>query len=129
MLFLCQSDRLKTSNESRVLNMAKIDGIQLPADLSGSLGGTPEEAAKVFLSAASKGLAKVIADALVDAVGETIGDGAAPDWTKLITGAAINLDWETPPNTIPQTGVAFAKTGTDNALGGLEVNVGIKYTL
>lgn len=64
--------------------MAKIDGIQLPADLSGSLGGTPEEAAKVFLSAASKGLAKVIADALVDAVGETIGDGAAPDWTKLI---------------------------------------------
>ncbi len=39
--------------------MAKIDGIQLPADLSGSLGGTPEEAAKVFLSAASKGLAKV----------------------------------------------------------------------
>ncbi len=57
MLFLCQSDRLKTSNESRVLNMAKIDCIQLPADLSGSLGGTPEEAAKVFLSAASKGLA------------------------------------------------------------------------
>jgi hypothetical protein len=34
-------------------------------------------------------------------VGETIGDGAAPDWTKLITGAAINLDWETPAKTLP----------------------------
>jgi hypothetical protein len=50
MLFSHQSDRLKTSNESRVLNMAKINGIQLPTDLSDSLGGTPEEAAKVFLS-------------------------------------------------------------------------------
>ncbi|MFN9675086.1 MAG: hypothetical protein ACK552_21975 [Microcystis sp.] len=124
MLFSHQSDRLKISNESRVLNMAKINGIQLPTDLSGSLGGTPEEAAKVFLSAASKGLAKVIADALVDAVGETIGDGAAPDWTKLITGAAIHLDWETPPKTLPQRIVAFAQTGED-ALGRVSVGISI----
>lgn len=104
--------------------MAKIDGIKLPDDLGSSLGGTPEEAAKVFLSAASKGLAQVIANALVDAVGETVGDGTPPDWTKLITGASLKLDWETPPNTIPQRVVSFA--GTDeNALGGISVGISI----
>jgi hypothetical protein len=105
--------------------MAKIDGIQLPADFNSSLGGTPEEAAKAFLKAVSQGLAPVIANALTEAVGETVGDGTAPDWTKLIKGALINLDWETPPNTLPQTVVSFAQSGDALGRGEVSVSVGI----
>jgi hypothetical protein len=104
--------------------MATINGIQLPEGLGASLGGTPEDAAKAFLSAASKGLASVIANALTEAVGEAVGDGSSPDWTKLITGAVVKLDWETPPNTTPQTVISFAQTGGE-ALGGVSVSIGI----
>jgi hypothetical protein len=104
--------------------MAKIDGIKLPANLGDSLGGTPEESAKVFLSAASKGLAQVIANALTEAVGEAAG-APAPDWTKLISGALVNIKWETPPDTIPQTVVALAQSEASALGGGLSVHIGI----
>jgi len=79
------------------------------------------------LSAASKGLAKVMADAVADAVATavgTLGDGESADWVKLIKGGVVTLDWETPPNTLPQRVVAFSKLGTDDALGGVTFSGG-----
>jgi hypothetical protein len=105
--------------------MGQIQGIVLPDNIGAALGGTPEEAAKIFLKAASKGLAQVMADAIAQAVGESVGDGggAPPDWTKLVKGCAVKLDWETPPNTPVQTVIAFANV--DPALGGIGFSVGI----
>ncbi len=109
--------------------MGQIQGIVLPDNLGDSLGGTPEEAAKIFMKAASQGLAQVMVNALVQAVGESVGGGAAPDWTKLVKGLAVKLDWETPPNTTVQTVIAFANTEDSPALGGVSFSVGISGTL
>ncbi|MEM9806857.1 MAG: hypothetical protein AAF959_16425 [Cyanobacteria bacterium P01_D01_bin.56] len=104
--------------------MATIEGIVLPDSLGDSLGGTPEEAAKVFLKAASEGLAQVVADSLTAAVGEALG-GETADWAELITGASIQLDWATPPSTTPQRTVAFA---SPSALGGVSVGISVSAT-
>jgi hypothetical protein len=108
--------------------MGQIQGIVLPDNIGAALGGTPEEAAKIFMKAASQGLAQVIADGLVQALGETVGDGGGtpPDWTKLVKGCAVKLDWETPPNTPVQTAIAFA--GNEAALGGVSVGISISAT-
>jgi hypothetical protein len=105
--------------------MGQIQGIVLPDDIGSSLGGSPEEAAKIFMKTASQGLAQVMANALVQAVGESVGGGAAPDWTKLVKGCAVKLDWETPPNTPVQTAIAFANTDAAPALGGVSVGISI----
>lgn len=101
--------------------MAKIEGIKLPPTLGASLEGSPEEAAKAFMRAASEGLAIVMRDALNQAVGEAVGAGATPDWTKLITGCSLRADWTTPPGTIMQTVVTVASG--DTALGGGSISV------
>jgi hypothetical protein len=105
--------------------MGQIQGIVLPDNIGASLGGSPEEAAKIFMKSATQGLAQVLANALVQAVGESVGDGggAVPDWTKLVKGCAVKLEWETPPNTPVQTVIAFAND--DQALGGVSFSVGI----
>jgi hypothetical protein len=104
--------------------MGQIQGIVLPDNIGAALGGTPEEAAKIFLKAASQGLAQVMADAIAQAVSESVGDGggAPPDWTKLVKGCVFKLDWETPPNTPVQTVVAFANA--EPALGGFGFGMG-----
>lgn len=104
----------------------KIDGIALPATLGASLGGTPEEAAKAFLAAASAGMAQVLRDAVVAAVGEAVGGAAKPDWANYITGLVCDMQWSVPPGTMPTTLITFAGTGA--ALGGGEVTVGVKWT-
>jgi hypothetical protein len=109
----------------------KIEGIRLPAGLGTSLGGSPEDAAKVFLKAATQGLANVIADSLAQAVGSvgSSGVGAAPDWIKLIKGCIVDIAWETPGKTALQTATAIATSGSSiggQSLGGWEVSVGIK---
>lgn len=98
----------------------KINGIEIPAGFGASLGGTPEESAKEFMRLASKGMANVMRDALIGAMGETVGAGPAPDWAKLVSGCVLQMDWETPPGTPIQTAVAFSSSATPGALGGVE---------
>ena len=108
----------------------KIDGLQLPGTLGAALGGSPEDAAKAFLAAASSGMSKVLRDAIVSAVGEAVGGppGAAPpDWTKFITGCVCDLQWNVPPGTEQRTIVSFAGPQA-GALGGVEVSVGVKVS-
>ena len=105
----------------------KIDGIQLPATLGNSLGGSPEDAAKAFLAAASAGLAKVFRDAVSAALGEAVGGragGPPPDWTRFITGCACNLQWDVPPGTPDRTLVTFA-VPEGGTLGGVEISVSV----
>jgi hypothetical protein len=110
-----------------------IPGIKLPASLGAALGGSPEDAAKTFLRAATQGMAQVMADALAQAVGSAVGGavgGPPPDWVKLIKGVIVNLNWETPGNTPVSTVTVFAKpstTGGGPSLGGVgfDVSVGI----
>jgi hypothetical protein len=67
-----------------------------------------------------------MADAITQAIGESVGAGAAaPDWTKLVKGCAVKLDWDTPPNTPVQTAIAFANTEDSPALGGVSVGISI----
>jgi hypothetical protein len=92
-----------------------IPGIKLPASLGAALGGSPEDAAKTFLRAASQGMAQVMADAVAQALGQAAGGavGAAPpDWVKFIKGVVVDLNWETPGNTAVSTATAFAKSGS-----------------
>jgi hypothetical protein len=104
--------------------MAKIEGIMLPTSLGASLGGSPEDAAKAFMKAATEGLAVVVRNALVDAVGSSVGAGATPDWTKLVTGCNMNVMWATPPGTSMQTTTAFAVPKQD-VLGSISISIGI----
>jgi hypothetical protein len=90
--------------------MAQINGIKLPAGLGASLGGTPEEAAKAFMKAASLGMARVMVDAVNSAIGEAVGNvgGPAPDWTKHVRNCVMDMQWETPPGTPVQIWTGFA---------------------
>lgn len=109
----------------------KVNGIQLPSGLGASLGAatSPEESAKLFMNAATKGLAKVIADSVLAAVGETVGVGSTPpDWTKLIKACVLQVDWETPPGTALQKCVAFSESDSGPVLGGIGFSVGISGT-
>jgi hypothetical protein len=76
-----------------------------------SAAGTPEEAAKVFYAAVSKGLAAVVADALsqsVAAIAPGAADAKIAGWEKLVGGVAMHLAWESPAilNPIPLTQIA-----------------------
>lgn len=107
--------------------MAKINGLVLPTSLGATLGGAPEDAAKAFMEAATKGLGVVVRDALSAALGEAIGNlgaGPAPDWAKLVTGLAMNMQWSTPPGTSMRS-VVTVVAPADAALGGVGFSVGI----
>ena len=92
--------------------------------------GTPEEAAKLFMNAATRGLAKVIADSVLAAVGESVGVGSTPpDWTKLVKACVVQMDWETPPGTPLQKCVAFSASYSGPVLGGIGFSIGITGTL
>jgi len=108
----------------------KVNGIVLPPGMGSSLGSaTPEDAAKFFLKAATQGLAKVMSDAVVAAVGEAVGvGGTPPDWTKLVTGAILQLDWEKPTGTIPERVTSFSSSDGGPALGGIGFQIGISGT-
>jgi len=85
------------------------------------------------MRAASQGLAKVLSDAITQAVGEAVGGvgGPAPDWTKLVRSCVVDLNWEIPPGTNLQTVNAFALGGGPGGgpgggiLGGIDVSVGV----
>lgn len=103
----------------------QINGLQLPGTLvEGALGGSPGDAAQVFLDAASRGMAKVVKDALVGAIGEALGaapGGPPPQWVELVKGCSLVLNWETVPGSQPRTVVAIAPEAA--ALGGIDVGV------
>jgi hypothetical protein len=87
-----------------------------------SAAGTPEEAAKLFYAAVSKGLAAVVADALSQSV-TAIAPAAAG-------GVAMHLAWESPAilNPIPLTQLACFAPYAPQLQGGAEamgVNVSI----
>lgn len=110
---------------------SKIDGIVLPQDLGASIGGSPEDAAKAFMKAATEGMAKVIADAVSKAVLEAAGGvgGPPPDWADLVKGCVMDLKWATPPKTAIQTTTAFA--GSEPAAvggGSFSVSIGVSGT-
>jgi hypothetical protein len=108
----------------------KIDGLRLPETLGAALGGSPEDAAKAFLAAASAGISKVLRDAIMAAVGETVGGaagGAPPDWTKFITGLVCDLQWDVPPGTQQRTIVSFA--GPPEAALGSSIEVSVAITV
>jgi len=111
--------------------VGEINGIHLPANFGNLLGGSPEDAAKRFMRAATQGLAQVMVSALEQAVGQAVGNGvgAPPDWTKFVRNFALNLNWESPPGTKLQTVNAIAKAGgVGGSLGGLEFGGCIRGT-
>ncbi len=107
-----------------------IPAIKFPVGFGSVLGGSPEDAAKAFIRAASVGLAQVVANSLVQAVGDSVGAAPTPpDWIKYIKGVVINLAWETPGSATPTQGLLFAKPepsvgGGSSVLGGFEISVG-----
>ncbi|MDS7596216.1 hypothetical protein [Agrobacterium tumefaciens] len=84
-----------------------------------SAATTPEEAAKIFYAAVSKGIAFVVADSLSKAVAAhapTVADARIAGWQKLIGGVAMQLAWESPAilKPIPLTQIAcFAPYGPE----------------
>jgi len=105
----------------------KISGILLPDNFGGSLGGTPEEAAKRFLHEVTQGMGKVLADAVQQAISEAVGNvGAPPDWTRLVRGCVCDLYWDTPEGTDMQSLNAFATADAAGALGGIGFEIGIR---
>lgn len=124
-MFSARRDHRVALQTERYLSMSKIDGIDLPVGLAASLGGSPEDAAKAFMRAASEGLAQVMADSLTDAIGASVGAGPAPDWTKLVRSCAVNLAWETPPGTPVQTVNAFFTPSSAVGGGSVSVSIGI----
>lgn len=84
-----------------------------------SAATTPEEAAKIFYAAVSKGLAFVVANALSEAVASykpAVADAKIAGWQKLIGGVAMQLAWESPAilKPIPLTQIAgFAPYGPE----------------
>lgn len=61
---------------------------------------TPEEAYKIFVAAASKGLTEVVAKALAEAVGAASGLAAnnpqISGWEKYVSGITLSGCWGTP---------------------------------
>ncbi len=60
---------------------------------------TPEEAAKIFIEEASKGLAIIMANAVDKAVSNAsphTAKGSIAGWEKLIGGIAADLQWQSP---------------------------------
>ncbi|WP_236765502.1 hypothetical protein [Agrobacterium tumefaciens] len=98
-----------------------------------STAGTPEEAAKIFYAAISKGLAALVAEALSKSVAAhtpAATDAKIAGWQKLIGGVAMHLVWESPAilNPIPLTQIAcFAPYGPEmqDNVGAMGVNVSI----
>jgi hypothetical protein len=107
----------------RIEMATKINGIEMPTDFGAALSGTPEDAAKAFMRAATKGMADVMRDALIAAIGDTVGAPPAPDWTKFISGCVLQMDWETPPGTPIQTVTAFSSNSS--GLGSFDVSIGL----
>ena len=105
----------------------------MPASFVATLGGSPEDAAKLFIRAASDGLARVVADGLAQALQSIAGATVPPpDWTKYIKGVAIELSWET-PGTSPSQGLLLATPDPavgsgGSALGGFGVSVSGTWT-
>ncbi|MDP9732349.1 UNVERIFIED_ORG: hypothetical protein QE446_003695 [Rhizobium sp. SORGH_AS260] len=98
-----------------------------------SAAGTPEEAAKLFYAAVSKGLAAVVADALsqsVTAIAPAASGTKIAGWEKLVGGVAMHLAWESPAvlNPIPLTQLACFAPYAPQLQGNVEamgVNVSI----
>ena len=69
-------------------------------------------------------------EALITALGETVGAGPAPDWTKLVRGCVLQMDWETPAGTPIQTAIAFSSSASLSALGAIsfEGSISVKGT-
>ena len=109
--------------------MAQIQGLVLPANIGGALGGSPQDAAKAFMEAASKGMATGVRDALTAAIGEALGGvgGPAPDWTEYVTSLALDMTWSTPRDSTPRTLVAFAGPAPA-AVGGANIGISIGIT-
>ncbi len=74
----------------------------LVGEASTALSGasTPEEAYKVFMAAAGKGMMQVMAKALAAAAGNTVtsvaGNTAIEGWQKYITGCTMSMDFGSP---------------------------------
>ncbi|MFN3357436.1 MAG: hypothetical protein ACK418_15710 [Pseudomonas sp.] len=94
---------------------------------------SPEGAAQIFLEAASKGMAKVMAEALDQALTKAVVDtanvsgGNITGWNDLIKGCVVDLCWERPKLGLPVGQVVTfceRKTNGVNALG-VGVSVGI----
>ncbi|KIC41355.1 hypothetical protein RA28_20990 [Ruegeria sp. ANG-S4] len=103
--------------------MAQINGINMEGVDGAALGGTAEEAAKVFLEAAGKGLAQVIADALGQAANASVGGGGDPAaWTELIGPCIVDIQFTVPKGTTPRSLNTIATSDSD-ALGGVSGSV------
>lgn len=98
-----------------------------------SKASSPEGAAQIFLEAASRGMAKLMADALDEALTKAVSDtahvsgGSISGWNELIKGCVVDLCWEQPKLGLPVSQVVNfcgRKTNGINALG-MDVSVGI----
>lgn len=91
---------------------------------------SPEQAAQLFLSAVSKGLASVIAKeldtALTAVAPQTTNNEAIKGWQEMIKGGVVQLDWERPIGAPTGQVIAFApRTSGGFAAMGVEIGIGI----
>jgi hypothetical protein len=96
---------------------------------------TPEEAAQIFMRAATDGLAQVVSDAVAKAASAQLAHtlAGAADWTKYILHSQLEWHWTTPDKLVPG---ALASLGTSKIAGtgpqaqaiGVDVSVGIHGT-
>ncbi|WP_460104721.1 hypothetical protein [Pseudomonas sp. S2_D10] len=99
---------------------------------------SPEEAAQIFLEAASKGMANLMAAALDEALTKAVADtahissGSISGWNEMIKGCVVNLCWERPKLGLPVGQVVNfceRKTNGINTLGvGVSIGISISGT-
>lgn len=95
---------------------------------------TPEEAAKIFLAAASAGLASVMVKAVDDAINRVSVASASPaitGWQGMIRGAAVCIDWDSPvllKAAAPVCVSSFASRVAPVESFGVDVSVGISVS-
>ncbi|WP_246669639.1 hypothetical protein [Agrobacterium sp. B1(2019)] len=102
-----------------------------------SAAGTPEEAAKLFYAAVSRGLAAIVADALsqsVTAIAPAAAGTKIAGWEKLVAGVTMQLAWESPAilNPIPLTQLSCFAPYAPQLQGNVEamgVNVSVGVSL
>lgn len=101
---------------------------------------SPEDAAKLFLAAATKGLTAVLADAISKAISSTApAISTSPSiqgWENLIGGVQARLDWQSPAimQATPMVQVACfspyvgVPAANVHALGGFTIGVSVSGT-
>ncbi len=77
-----------------------INGLVSEASAALSTARTPEEAYKIFMASAGRGMMQVMANALADATGNTVTataeNTAISGWQNYVTGCTVAIDFGSP---------------------------------